>query len=118
MISIKILFVWLVFCRSLHSTRAYHCAKFGQHPGSRVYRDAPIVSPGRVKDIDEWIRLSSDSLEKATGNSLVDYMEGVDSLQQIHSNTRYAVLSHGNQTDPIYNYFNKGALQQFEWPES
>lgn len=38
--------------------------------------------------------------------------------QDVHSNERYAVLSHGIQEDPIYNYFNKAALLQFEFPES
>lgn len=44
-------------------------------------------------------------------------MEGVTSFDQVHDNERYAVLSHGNQTDPIYNYFNKGALLQFQYPQ-
>ena len=68
--------------------------------------------------MDEWVQLSSDSLKQFTGKSLLDVLHDVSSISDIHSNTRNAVLSHGNQTDPIYNYFNKAALQQFEWPES
>jgi hypothetical protein len=74
--------------------------------------------PGRVKDIDEWILLSSDSLKRFTGKSLLEVMDGVSTIRNVHDNERYAVLSHGNQTDPVYNYFNKGAFLTFQWPES
>lgn len=74
------------------------------------------IPPGRVEDIHEWVRLSCESLERFTGTSLLKVMN-VDTMDAIHDNTRYAVLSHGNQTDPIYNYFNKAALLQFEYPE-
>lgn len=77
-----------------------------------------VIPPGRVEDIDEWVRLSSDSLKRLTGVSLLDVMDGVSTIHNVHDNERYAVLSHGNQTDPIYNYFNKGAFLTFQWTES
>lgn len=77
-----------------------------------------VIPPGRVHDIDEWVRVSSDSLKRFTGVSLLELMDGVSTIHNVHDNERYAVLSHGNQTDPIYNYFNKGALLTFQWPES
>ena len=40
-------------------------------------------------------------------------MTDVQSLQDAHKNTRYAILSHGTQDDPIYNYFNKAAMETF-----
>jgi hypothetical protein len=73
---------------------------------------------GRVQDIDEWIRLSSQSLKRFTGKSLLEIMDGVSTIKHVHDNERYALLSHDNQTDPIYNYFNKGAFLTFQWPES
>ena len=97
------------------------CA-FIQHHYSHNQRQGPsihnAIPPGRVEDIDDWVRLSSDSLQRFTGKSLLDVMEGVDTVESVHDNERYAVLSHGNQTDPIYNYFNKGAFLTFQWPES
>ncbi|KAG7374027.1 MEKHLA domain containing protein [Nitzschia inconspicua] len=77
-----------------------------------------VTPKGRVEDMDAWIQLSSDSLKKITGKSLFDYMEGVTRPDQVHDNERYAVLSHGTQDDPIYCYFNKAALQQFQWTEN
>jgi len=113
------LFLLILLALSSIQCHARQCA-FVHHLSRHCRQShAPnhAIPPGRVEDIDEWLQLSSDSLEKFTGKSLLDVMEGVTTLDQIHSNTRYAVLSHGNQTDPIYNYFNKGALLQFQWPE-
>ena len=81
---------------------------------SRLFAVPP--PPGRVDDVDEWVSWSSDSLERLSGESLLDKMEGVGSVAEVHGNERYAVLSHGIQEDPIYNYFNEGALQTFLWP--
>jgi hypothetical protein len=77
------------------------------------------IPKGRVKDIDAWIQLSSDSLQRLTGKSLLDYVEdeNITTLSQIHDSERYAVLSHGTQDDPIYCYFNQAALLQFQWTE-
>lgn len=110
----------------IYSFRAHShaCAFVLIHPSHRRQRRRSIktihkaIPPGRVEDMDDWVRLSSESLYKFTGQSLLDVMDDVSSFDEIHSNERFAVLSHGNQTDPIYNYFNKAALNQFEWPES
>jgi hypothetical protein len=92
----------------------HYPSSFRQQQRQRHY----AIPSGRVENMDEWIQLSSDSLKRFTGKSLLDVLDDVSTISDIHSNTRYAVLSHGNQTDPIYNYFNEAALQQFEWPES
>lgn len=75
------------------------------------------IPPGRVQDMDEWVRWSSDSLKKLCGESLLDRMDNVDTVSAVHSCQRFAVLSHGTQDDPVYNYFNLGALLTFQWPE-
>lgn len=98
------------------------CAFLQHHGSPKPYRLASCsrqysIPPGRVEDIDEWVRLSSESIKRFTGTSLLEGL-GLDSVQDVHTNERFAVLSHGNQTDPIYNYFNKAALLQFQWPES
>jgi hypothetical protein len=100
------------------------CAFVGQQQTQHRWRQQQgrsldcATPPGRVQDIDEWIRLSSESLKRFTGKGLLEILDGVSTIQQVHDNERYAVLSHGNQTDPIYNYFNKGAFLTFQWPES
>lgn len=73
---------------------------------------------GRVSDLDQWITWSSDSLLKLTGISLLDRMEGVENVHDVHTCIRYAVLSHDTQQDPIYIYFNQGAFLTFQWPDN
>jgi hypothetical protein len=70
----------------------------------------------QVNDMDDWIRLSSESLQNLTGVSLLDRMEGVETISQVHSNERYSVLSHDIEDDPVYCYFNAGSLLSFEYP--
>ena len=99
-------------------TRSAFAHQLNQWRRTRSHSLHHVIPPGRVEDIDEWVRLSSDSLKRLTGVSLLEVMDGVSTIHNVHDNERYAVLSHGNQTDPIYNYFNKGAFLTFQWPES
>lgn len=72
-----------------------------------------------VEDPDKWIRLSSESLKQFTGESLLKRMGLPDSdsaeLLDVHNNTRYAVLSHGTEDDPIFCYFNRAAKESFRY---
>ena len=101
------------------------------HPGTLLLRQEGIcrhgvfrervrgfysIPPGRVENMDDWVRLSSESLKVHTGESLLDRMD-VGTVGLVHTNERYAVLSHGTQKDPIYNYFNRAALETFQWSE-
>ena len=72
------------------------------------------IPTGRVEDIDQWIQWCSDSLEKFRGISLLEYMH-VQSIQQVHTNERYAVVSHGTQKDPIFCYANAATLRTFQY---
>lgn len=72
--------------------------------------------PGRVDDIDTWIRWSSDSLKKAHGLSLLELMD-VENIQDVHTHKRYAVLSHGTQEDPVFCYSNVAAREAFQYTE-
>jgi MEKHLA domain len=74
------------------------------------------IPPGRVEDIDEWMRWTSDSLNRAYNQSLLELM-AVDSIDQIHTHKRYAVLSHGIQDDPIFCYSNVAARDAFQYTE-
>jgi hypothetical protein len=77
--------------------------------------DSPY--PGRVRDADRWVHLSSESLKNFTGKSLLERLE-ISSVSQVHDHEGFAVLSHGVQDDPVYNYFNRAALLTFRYPES
>jgi hypothetical protein len=74
------------------------------------------VPAGRVEDIDQWIQWCSDSLKKARGVSLLDYIH-VDCIADVHSHERYAVVSHGTQDDPIFCYANAATLATFQYSE-
>eukprot|EP00977_Amphora_coffeiformis_P013038 scaffold3339_cov174-Amphora_coffeaeformis.AAC.6 len=114
---------WTVLVMSFQMPLAVQCSSkcaFVQnHASCRAHTSHShcSVPSGRVENVDQWLRWSSESLERITGQGLLDRMEGVETLGEVHENERYAVLSHGTQSDPVYNYFNKGALLQFEWPE-
>lgn len=66
-------------------------------------------------DADQWVQWCSDSLQRFTGASLFQKLNLPEGdTQQLHANTRYLVLSHGTEEDPIYCYFNRAALDAFE----
>lgn len=96
-------------------------ARFARH-GSWTPHSSRLFAA--VPDPDEWIQWASNSLEKATGQSILDRMEEdcndekssfPKSIRDIHASTRYCVLSHDNADDPIFNYMNSGAMEQFKW---
>jgi hypothetical protein len=76
--------------------------------------DGPIV------DRDEHVRILNDNLEKHIGKGLRDFTQtscDVDCWDDVHTSTRYALLSHGakNGLDgPVNNYGNFGALGAFQ----
>ena len=41
-------------------------------------------------------------------------VRNITTAQQLDANTRFGILSHGTQPDPIYNYGNTAALNLFE----
>ena len=84
------------------------------------------IPEGRVVNITQWLTWSDRSLndmcEDGKGGLFdrVNAMlgeEAVTTPQQIHESDRFAVLSHGNQSDPIYNYVNAAGFRVFRWPE-
>ena len=84
------------------------------------------IPEGRVANITQWLTWSDRSLKDSCDDgrgSLFDRInamsgEGtISTPQQIHESERFAVLSHGNQSDPIYNYVNAAGFRVFRWPE-
>jgi hypothetical protein len=73
---------------------------------------------GKVDDPDSWVLQISDSLKRVHGKDLFKVM-GVASVDKIHTNDRWCLLSHDTTTDdsPLYNYGNRAALEQFLYSE-
>ena len=84
------------------------------------------IPEGRVANITQWLTWSDNSLKNLCEDGkggLFDRINGIlgkgaiSTPQQIHESDRFAVLSHGNQSDPIYNYVNAAGFRVFRWPE-
>ena len=93
--------------------------------------DATPIPEGRVANISQWLTWSDNSLKTSCEDGkgglydrINEILLGEDSSsatmmttpQQVHESLRFAVLSHGNQTDPIYNYVNAAGFLVFRWP--
>ena len=82
------------------------------------------IPEGRVQNVTEWLiwsdqeSLSSrstdgkggifDRIKSEIGSSVIP--------KDVHDSSRFVVLSHGNQTDPIYNYGNEAGFDVFQFP--
>jgi hypothetical protein len=90
------------------------------------------VPPGRVRNITQWLRWSDQSLSRLCTDGRGGIFDRVNAIlrqeqphQQsqltsaydLHTSERFAILSHGNQTDPVYNYVNAAGFAVFGWPE-
>ena len=93
------------------------------------------VPEGRVRNITQWLSWSDESLKRLSNDGRGGLYDRINIMLQqsssddnanvastttpqgIHSCERFAVLSHGNQTDPIYNYANSAGFLVFRWPE-
>lgn len=80
---------------------------------------------GCIRNLENHIRLLNQSLQDSSGQSLFgwiqmqQYIDGENQLIEesapaLHNNTRFGVLSHGTQPDPVYNYGNYASLMLFE----
>jgi hypothetical protein len=89
--------------------------------------DTAVTPEGRVDNIAQWLTWSDSSLKNACkdGMGLYDRINAmlgggaadITTPQQVHWHSRVAILSHGNQSDPIYNYVNAAGFRVFRWPE-
>lgn len=59
------------------------------------------------------------SFNLVTGKTLLPVTVGVDEYSQALFNAPFAVISHGTESDPVFNYANQCALDLFEmtWQE-
>jgi len=101
----------------LWSSSNEHIDNRASPPTQRSKRLVELLPSGRVKDPERWLRLCGNSLESLTGKTIMDYMTNTNmtTLEEIHNEEQYAFLSHGSQDDPIFCYFNKAALDMFQY---
>lgn len=84
------------------------------------------IPEGRVANITQWLTWSDRSLTDKCEDGKGGLFDRANAIlgektmttpQQIHESDRFAVLSHGNQSDPIFNYVNAAGFRVFRWPE-
>lgn len=81
----------------------------------------PSFFGGRVRNLSEHVGYLDSSLKKSSGTGLFDWINErgqgdgseVTTVELLDENTRFGVLSHGTQSDPVYNYGNKASLELF-----
>lgn len=101
---------WLLFCAS---STAFAPTSVHRRPSLIALR----FSSSRLPDPDEWISLSSDSLDRLTGRNLYERL-GIEARPSIvHYSDRFAVVAHGTEPDPMIHYANQAALELFDYSE-
>ncbi len=63
--------------------------------------------------IISWSQILVDSFQQLTGNKLVE-LETPEKMAKALFFAPFAIVSHGIQTDPIFNYGNQTALKLWE----
>lgn len=88
--------------------------------------DETTIPEGRVANITQWLTWSDRSLNDKCEDGKGGLFDRINAIlgkqtistpQQIHESDRFAVLSHGNQSDPKYKYVNAAGFRVFRWPE-
>jgi MEKHLA domain len=69
----------------------------------------------RINDI-LWEEQLAGLAAESIGNSTTTTITNITTFEQLDKNTRFGVLSHGTQVDPIYNYGNCASLELFGYP--
>jgi hypothetical protein len=115
---------------SLHSSAgfSFNIIQLSRHKRSRMKMTVeevdsydPSVPRGCVRNLDNHLRLLSESLKKSSGTDMFQWINDrspdtpLTTASQVDTNTRFGVLSHGTQPDPIYNYGNQASLELFEY---
>lgn len=73
-----------------------------------------------IQDKSRHVSILDMSLKKLTGRGVYDRMNiPQGALQEVLSNNRFVLISHGTQKDPIYNFGNTACLEAFvrTWQE-
>ncbi len=65
-------------------------------------------------EIISWSEILANSFEKLTGNPLIAQQYTPEQLAEALFFAPFALVSHGTQSDPIFNYGNQVALKLWE----
>lgn len=89
----------------------------------------PEVTGGCVRNIANHLRLLDKSLERSSQRgifqrindilweerpSLTDTVSNITTAEILDQNSRFGILSHGTQSDPVFNYANVASLILFD----
>lgn len=95
--------------------------KLFSHHHDSSFPSSSRETPEPIIDRDEHVRILNDNLERHIGKGLRDFTKTIcdtdECWDDIHTNTKYALLSHGAINDldgPVNNYGNFAALGAFE----
>ena len=77
---------------------------------ARVWQQPKII---------RWSKILADSYRQLLGENLIDLVDTPEQLSQALFHAPFVLVSHGTQTDPIFNYANRTALQlwSLNWEE-
>jgi len=82
----------------------------------------PEVTGGCVRNIANHVRLLDKSLERSSQRGIfqrindirTDTVSNITTAEGLDQNSRFGILSHGTQSDPIFNYANVASLILFD----
>lgn len=67
----------------------------------------------RYHSVSDHLELLVKSYEELTGRILIKY-DQLDTLPKLFDQAEFALVSHGTEEDPVFNYGNRCALELFE----
>ena len=71
------------------------------------------VEKYRYDSVSDHLELLVKSYERLTGKILIEY-DQLDTLPILFEKVDFALVSHGTEEDPVFNYGNRCALELFE----
>jgi len=72
------------------------------------------VYPWESEAYEKHAKLLCQSFERCTGRSLIPLEPGTEKVLDVLFNASFALVSHGTEEDPIFNFGNSTALRLFE----
>lgn len=77
------------------------------------------INPWQQNNIIRHSQLLISSFERLTGRTLLNFTGSPEEIAQALFEADFALVSHGIESDPIFNYGNREALQlwELEWKD-
>jgi hypothetical protein len=70
--------------------------------------------PWESEFYEKHAKLLYQSFERCTGSPLVPLVPGTEKVVEVLFNAPFALVSHGTEEDPVFNFGNNTALKLFE----